>query len=139
MFGIFRKKTKRNNMDDGIRDEISQVYLDSNYIVERLSSKLAKKTNETLGHIHFYFRNKSDHIIPVWSEGKLRKIIAKSSSCKKSQYIHWRDSEFCDYEREDVLRIFHNEIKHIEIDDVDGFRKIWPSYSKFVKWLVESE
>lgn len=138
MFGILRKKTKRNNMDDRIRDKISQVYLDPNYIVERLSSILAKETNGTSGHIHFYFRTKSDHIILIWSEGKLRKIIAKSLSCEKDQYVHWTDSEFCNYEREDILRRFHNEIERVEID-VAGFRKMWPSCPKFMKWSVENE
>jgi len=137
MFEIFRKKTKRNNSDNGIRDEISQVYLDPNYIVERLSCILAKKTNQTSGHIHFYFQNKSDHIIPIWSEGKLRKIVAKSPNCKKGQYIHWRDSEFCDYERKNVIRQFHNEIMRIKID-VNGFSKTWPSYTKFTKWLIKN-
>ncbi|MBW8039376.1 MAG: hypothetical protein FVQ85_05200 [Planctomycetes bacterium] len=137
MLGIFEKKTKQN-VDEFLRDEISQVYLDPNYIVEILSSIFAKNINAISGHIHFHFQDKSDHAIFFFSEGKLRKIAAKSPECKKGQYVHWRDSEFCDYEHEDVLQRFHDKIECIEIY-MDGLRKKWSSYPKFMKWLVENE
>ena len=134
MFGILTKKARQNDRDDDVSNGVSQVCLDPDYLAERLSSMLSEKINGTSGHIHFHFRNKSDHIITIWSEGKLRKIAAKSPGCEKGRYAHWRDSEFCNYNREDILRELHNDIERVEID-MDGFNKTWPSYAEFMEWL----
>ncbi len=65
-------------IDVDIRNEVSEACLCPDYLAERLSGVLFEKTGRTSGHIHFHFRNNSDHIIFVWSEGKLKKIVAKS-------------------------------------------------------------
>ena len=138
MFGLQTKKIRQNNRGDDAGDEISvDVYLDPDYLVERLSRVLSKETNDASGHVHIHFRNKSDHIILTWSEGKLGKILAKSTSCKKGQYVHWGSSQFCDYEPEDVLRELYNEIEHIHIDS-KKFNKTWLSYTEFIRWLIEN-
>ena len=116
-------------------DEISKACLDPDELAARLSGVFFKKTGRSDGHVHFYFRNKSDHIILTWFEGGIDKILAKSANCEKGQYTHWTNSEFSDYERKDVLKELHKEIKRIEIDK--GFNKTWPSYDKFIKWLIK--
>ena len=135
MFEIYSKKTKRNNTGDVTKNKMFQIYSVFNYMVERLSIILAKKTNETSRYIHYYFRNEANHIVSIRSEAKLGKIIESSPGCKKGQYIPCRDFESCEYERKDVLRRFHNEIKRADID-MNGFRKIWPSHLKSMNWLV---
>ena len=132
MFGILTKKARQNN-----KDEVSKRCFDPDYLVERLHRVFFEQTDSESGHIHLYFRNKSDHIIIIWSEGQLRKIAAKSPNSGKGQYIHWIDSEFGDYERQDILRKLHNEIECIKID-MDGFDRTWPSCAEFMKWLEEN-
>lgn len=39
--------------------------------------------------------------------------------------------------REEVLEELYDEIERIEIDRED-FNKTWPSYSEFIKWLIEN-
>lgn len=51
--------------------------------------------------------------------------------------MHWSDSQFCDYKREDVLKKLNNEVERIEIDG-GGFNRTWSSYRKFVQWLIEN-
>ena len=132
MFGILTKKTRQNNSDNA-----SQMCFDPDYLVERLHRAFAERIDSDSGHIHLYFRNKSDHIIIIWSEGQLRKIAAKSPNCRKGQYIHWMDSEFGDCERQDILRKFHNEIECIKID-MDGFDRTWSSCADFMEWLEKN-
>ena len=136
-FKIKSKRTKQNNRALNIKNETSQVCLDPGYLVENLSAILFKNTKRTSGHIHFYFRNKSDHIIFSWSEGKLKKIVAKSPSCKKGQYVHWKHSQFCDYECEQILRELLSQIERIEIDG-QNFNKARPSYNEFARWLIQN-
>lgn len=116
---------------------MSQECLNPDYLVERLSSVLSEKIKHTLGHIHCHFRSKSDHIIFVWSKGTLKKIAVKSPSCKKGQSVRWKDSQFCDYNRGDILRELYDEIERIEIDG-ETLSKIWPSCGEFVEWLFEN-
>ena len=113
IFGAKRQITKQNDRDVDVRNEISEACLNPDYLAERLSSVLFEKTKHTSGHIHFHFRGKSDHIILIWSEGKSKKIAAKSPDCKKGRHTHWKDSQFRDYNREDVLRELYDEIKRI--------------------------
>ena len=129
MFKMLTKKARQNN-----RDESSQMYFDPDYLVERLHRVFAERTNSDSGHIHLYFRNKSDHIIIIWAKGQLRKIVAKSPNCRKGQYVRWMDSEFGDCERWDILRKFHNEIEYIKIN-MNGFDRTWSSCADFMKWL----
>jgi len=136
-FKIKSERTKQNNRTLDIKNETSQGYLDPGYLVEKLSAILFKKTKRTSGHIHFHFRNKSDHIIFFWSEGKLKKIVAKSPSCKKGQYVHWKHSQFCDYKRKQLLRELLSQIERIEIDG-ENFNKAWPSYNEFARWLIQN-
>jgi hypothetical protein len=124
-------------MSESSSSQILQACLDPNDLVERLSEVHFKNTNHRSGHIHFYFRGKSDHIIIVWSKGQLKKIIAKSPHCKKGQYVRWEGSQFSDYRCEDVLEELSDEIELVTIDD-GGFNKSWPSYSLFMKWLLQS-
>jgi hypothetical protein len=70
-------------------------------------------------------------------EGLKKEIAAKSPGCKKSHCANWEKSEFCDYTREEVLEELYDEIERIEIDRED-FNKTWPSYSEFIKWLIEN-
>lgn len=124
-------------IDVDIRNEVSEACLCPDYLAERLSGVLFEKTGHTSGHIHFHFRGKSYHIIFVWSEGKLKKIVAKSPGCRKGRHTHWKDSQFRDYNREDVLRRLYNRIECIEIDG-DSFNKTWSSYTEFISWLIEN-
>ena len=126
-------KTQNRNID--ISSEIAELCLDPGYLAEWLSTASFEKTKDTSGHIHFYFRNKSDHIVFVWSEGKLKKLAAKSPGCKKGQYVHWKDSQFRDYNRDDILGKLYKEIECIEIDG-DNFSKTWPSFNEFIEWLL---
>ena len=137
IFGIKSKKSKQNNKKVDVSGEISQAYLDPNYLAEKLSSLLFEKTKHTSGHVHIHFRNKSDHIILVWSQGKLKRIIAKSPGCKKGEYKSWHDSEFSDYERDDVFRELYNEIECLEIED-NSLNETWASFSEFINWLIEN-
>ena len=123
-------------MDKDIDTQILHAYLDVNDLVEKLSHVHFKYTKHHSGHIHIHFRDKSDHIILAWSKGKLKRIIAKSPRCKKGQYVHWKDSEFHDYNRKDVLGELCNEIELITIDHNDS-EKTWPSYYDFIDWLMQ--
>lgn len=137
IFETKSKVPKQRNRDAGSVNEMWEVCLCPDYLVERLSGVLFEKTGQTSGHIHFHFRNNSDHIIFVWSEGKLKKIVAKSPGYRKGQHGHWKDSRFRDYNREDVLMRLYNAIECIEIDG-DSFNKTWSSYSAFISWLIEN-
>jgi len=108
-----------------------------NDISGNLTLGLSKKTKSTSGHIHFYFRNKSDHIVIVWSNGLLKRIVAKSPHCKKGQCVKWEYSQFCDYKREEVIEKLCEEIEYAQIDR-DGFNKRWSSYGDLIWWLVEN-
>lgn len=124
-------------MDSNLDTQILNAYLDANDLVEKLSHVHFTKTNHRSGHIHIHFRDKSDHIIILWSKGMLKRIIAKSPRCKKGRHIRWKNSEFRDYNREEVLGELCNEIELITIDQ-DGFKKTWPSYYDFIDWLLAS-
>jgi hypothetical protein len=124
-------------MDNNIDTQILNAYLDPNDLAEKLSEIHYKDTKHRSGHIHIHFRDKSDHIILVWSKGQLKRIIAKSPRCKKGQYVHWKDSEFRDYNRQDVLGELCNEIELITIDH-DGVKNTWSSYYDFIDWLLQS-
>ena len=123
-------------MGKDVDTQILHAYLDPNDLAKKLSQVHFKDTKHNSGHIHIHFRDKSDHIILVWSEEKLKRIIAKSPRCKKGQYVHWKDSEFRDYNREDVLCELCNEIELITIDH-NGSEKTWPSYYDFIDWLMQ--
>ncbi len=129
--------SNENSKDIDIINETAKACFNPSYLAERLNSILFNKTKHTSGHVHFHFRNKSDHIILTWSNGKFKKILAKSITCEKGQYVHWDNSQFCDYEPEDALRKLYNEIEHIQIDD-EKFNKTWPSYTEFIKWVIEN-
>ena len=120
-----------------IKAEISQQCLNPDRLVGNLTLGLSKKTKSTSGHIHFYFQNKSDHLVFVWSNGLLKRVVAKSPHCKKGQCIKWENSQFCDYKQDKVLEILCDEIEYAEIDG-DGFNKRWPSYNDLIRWLVEN-
>ncbi len=124
-------------MSKDIDTQILQAYLDPNDLVEKLSQVHLKNTKHHSGHIHFHFRDKSDHIILVWSKGKFKQTIAKSPRCKNGQYVHWKDSEFRDYNREDVLGELCDEIELVTIDH-DCLNKTWPSYYDFIDWLLQN-
>ena len=123
--------------DNDIGNEISQECLNPDRLVGILTLALFKKTKSTSGHIYFHFQNKSDHIVFAWSHGLLKEIAAKSPGCKKSRCSNWEKSEFCDYTREEVLEELYDEIERIEIDRED-FNITWPSYSEFIRWLIEN-
>lgn len=124
-------------MSENSSSQMLQACLDPNDLIEKLSEVHFKNTNHRSGHIHFYFHGRSHHVIFVWSKGRLKRIIAKSPRCKKGQYIHWNDSQFSDYHCEDVLEELCDEIELVTIDD-GGFNMSWPSYSRFMKWLLQS-
>ena len=128
---------KTQHQDIDIRSEIAEVCLEPGYLVETLSSVFFEKTKHASGHIHFYFWNKTDHIVFTWLKGRLKKIVAKSPSCKKGRYVHWKGSQFCDYKREDTLEHLRDEIECIEIDR-KSFSRAWPSYAGSVKWLTQN-
>lgn len=134
---VFDNPNDWQKLRSALLDEVLEVCLDPEELAARLTDVLFKRTGRSYGHVHFHFRNKSDHIIFFWADGQVDKILAKSSHSKKGQYTHWVDSEFSDYERKDVLKELHNEIERIKIDD--GFKKTWRSYAKFIIWLVESQ
>jgi len=145
MFGwlgwpVCRKKTANvcstaatpNNHGDLFED-----CLDPEKLAENLARVFLKKTSHSVGHIHFYFRNTSDHVILIWAEGKLAKVLAKSPHCEKGEYTRWSESQFCDHERKAVFKTYHPQISRIEIDE--GLRKSWPSYPKFINWLAANQ
>lgn len=119
-----------------IRAEISQQCLNPAQMAGNLALALSKRLKSTSGHIHSHFQNKSDHIVLVWSNGLLKRIVAKSPHCKKGQYVKWKHSLFCDYKQEEVLEKLCDEIERVEIDG-NGFNKTWSSYGDLVWWLVE--
>ncbi len=124
-------------MSENSNTQILRACLDPNDLVEWLSEVHFVNTSHRSGHVHFYFRDKSDHIILVWSKGQLKKIIAKSPRCKKGQYIRWEESQFRDYQSEEILEKLCDEIELVRIDD-GGFNQSWPSYAGFINWLRES-
>lgn len=130
------KRSKQNIADVDIRNQISQVCLNPNGLVEKLSNVLFKKIKHTSGHIHIHFRGKSDHLVIVWPNGMLREIVAKSQGCEKGQCVKWDKSQFTDYKREDVLGEFYNEVERMEINE-GRFNKTWPSYQAFTDWLIK--
>lgn len=124
-------------MSENGNTQILRACLDPYDLVEWLSEVHCMNTGRRSGHVHLYFCNKSDHIILVWSKGRLKRIIAKSPRCKKGQYIRWEESQFRSYQREDVLEKLCDEIELVKIDD-GGFHKSWPSYAGFVNWLRQN-
>ena len=128
MFFKRNRQTEQNNKN-------VEMY-DPDCLVKKLSDVFSRKTRRRSGHVHFYFRNKSDHIILLWLEGWLDKILAKSANCKKGRYTHWEDSGFSNYKRQDILQELHNEIERVEIDS--GLSKAWSSYAQFVNWLTKN-
>ncbi len=116
------------------RGEIAKEYLNPDDLVRKLSAVFRKETGRQWGHVHFYCRGKSDHIILVWKEGKLDKLIAKSPGCEKGEYVRWEESQFSPCKKNDVIRELYKEINRVVIDDED-FYKAWSSYGEFVKWL----
>jgi len=116
-------------------NKIAMECLNPENLIERLSAYMLAITHHHSGHIHFYLRGKSDHIIFIWLQGKLRRIEAKSPDCEKHECIEWEDSQFCDYKPKNVLRKLHNEIECMEING-HTFKKRWPSYIKFIEWLA---
>jgi len=83
---------------DDVKREIFQEHLNPDRLAENLSLALSKKTGSTSGHIHIHFCGRSDHFVIVWSNGRLKQIVAKSPRCKKGRYLRWEYSQFCDYE-----------------------------------------
>ena len=132
-----KNRIRVNSEKDAVHEDQLKIYFDINNLVKKLSAIFSKKSRQIRGHIHFYFQDKTDHIILAWSKGKVKQIIAKSPHCKKGEYVKWGSSQFCDYKPEDVLGKLYDKIKDIRIDD-GNFRKTWPSYAKFIKWLTES-
>ncbi len=130
------KRTERNSITADIRNEISQKCLDPERLVGNLTLALSKKINGTSGHVHIHFRNKSDHLVIVWSNGRLREIVAKSPRCEKGQCVKWDRSQFADYEREEVPGQFYNEIERIRTNE-GGFSKTWSSWQGFIDWLIQ--
>lgn len=124
-------------IDNDIINEISQECLNTDQLVGHLTLSLSKKIKSTSGHVHIHFRNKSDHIVIVWSNGRLREIGAKSAGCKKGQFVKWEISQFCDYKGQEVLEKLYDKIESMEIDG-EEFNKIWLSYNEFIRWLVEN-
>lgn len=131
-----RKETEASSISVIVRNETLQQCLDPDRLVGNLTLALTKRIKSTSGHVHIHFYDKSDHLVIVWSNGKLREIVAKSQDCEKDQCVKWDRSQFADYKREDVLGQLYNEIEQIRIDD-GGFNKTWFSYSEFIEWLIE--
>lgn len=134
---IFDSKSERTGPVNTVatKNEISQECLNPEHLVGNLTLSLSKKIKSTSGHIHVHFRNKSDHLVIVWSNGVLREIVAKSPGCKKGRCVKWAKSQFCDYKREEIIEKLHSEIERMEVDEGD-FKKTWPSYSDFIDWLI---
>ncbi len=122
---------------DDVKREIFQEHLNPDRLAGNLSLALSKKTGSTSGHIHIHFCGKSDHIVIVWSNGRLRRIAAKSPRCEKGRCLRWKYSQFCDYEKQEVLENLYDEIERIEIDE-EGFSKTWVSYDELISWLIEN-
>ncbi len=131
-----REKTEHSGISVIVRNETSQECLNPDRLVGNLTLALSKKIEGTSGHVHIHFRGKSDHLIIIWSNGRLREMVAKSPGCEKGQCVKWDESQFTDYKREDVLREFYNEIERIRIDS-GGFNKTWPSWQAFIDWLIQ--
>lgn len=125
-----------NNENSKIIDEISRECLNVECLIKKLGSRYLSETQQFSGHIHFHFRQKSDHIIFVWSMEQLKRIVAKSQDCEKNKRIPWESSQFCDCKPEDALGKFYNEIEYIEVDE-PFFSKKWLSYAEFIKWLIK--
>jgi len=123
--------------DDDIINEISQECLNLDRLVGNLTLALSKKTKSTSGHVHIHFHGKSDHIVVIWSNGRLRKIVAKTPRCEKGLCVKWENSQFCDYERGKVLEKLYDKIERIEIDE-EEFNKTWASYDELISWLIEN-
>lgn len=139
--GLMFFKRKREETEGGgvsviVKNETSEQCLDPDKLSENLTLALSKKMNGTSGHIHIHFRGKSDHLIIVWSHGRLREIVAKSQGCEKGQCVKWDRSEFADYEKKDVLVQLYGEIELMRIDE-GGLNKKWRSYSEFIDWLIK--
>ncbi len=131
---MFWKTNNSTEQKDIFRNEIFQEYLDPDRLARNLTLAISKKTKSTSGHIHIHFRNRLDHVVYIWSNGLLRKVVAKSPDCPKGQCIKWERSDFCNYEPKEVIGQLHDEISFIRIDDW-RLSKTWRSYRKFIRWL----
>lgn len=136
---IFKRKsekTEQGGISVGVRNETSQECLNPDRLVVNLTLAFSKKIKSTSDHMHINFCGKSDHLVVVWSSGRLREIAAKSPRCEKGQCVKWDRSQFADYKREEVLGQFYNEIEHIRTNE-GGFSKTWSSWQGFVDWLIQ--
>ncbi|MFH1519937.1 MAG: hypothetical protein ABIE75_05165 [Candidatus Omnitrophota bacterium] len=122
---------------ESIIKELSEACFNPNYLVKRLNRVLFRDAQRTSGRIHFHFQNKSDHIILIWFKGRLKDIVVKSPDCKQSESVKWNDSQFFNYQPENVLEQLYQQIVQIEIDE-HNFRKRWLAYDEFIKWLIKS-
>jgi len=135
---LISKDIKKLGLDRNKRALIRDLLrscLDIKNLMMRLSAIYFKITGKDHGHVHIHYRHKKDHVILLWSNGKLENILAKSPDCDKGDYREWEQSEFKNCNSYDILKNFYKYIKYIEIDH-ENFTRRWRSYLDFIIWLT---
>jgi hypothetical protein len=105
-------------------------------LAEQVYRKVFSENKVVDGHVHFHISRHKDHLILLCSGSKSGKVISKSDSCRKGEYVPWYKSSFSDFNRECVLQDLARKISLVQIDcGADDMR--WRGLNDFLRWLKE--